>query len=75
MCEPDQQTWDLSPNDVEAIRIAVHVLSVIEEGERSTLVVINTTKNGKIVAIGNHHGHGDTWLEAYSDAGRLLNSK
>ena len=79
MCEPDQQTWDLSPNDVEAIRMAVRVLSVIEEGERSTLVVINSLKKGKIVAIGatdrQHQGRGDTWLEAYSAAGRLLNAK
>ena len=30
MAEDDQQTWDLSPNDQEAIRLAVRVLSVLE---------------------------------------------
>lgn len=26
MCQPNQQTWDLSPNDVDAIR---HVLGIV----------------------------------------------
>jgi hypothetical protein len=30
MASEDQQTWDLSPNDQEAIRLAVRVLSVVQ---------------------------------------------
>jgi len=29
MCDPDQQTWDLSPKDVAAIAMAVRVLNVL----------------------------------------------
>ena len=31
MCEPDQQTWDLSPNDTEAIAMAVRMLEQQKE--------------------------------------------
>jgi hypothetical protein len=83
MSKPGQQTWDLSPNDVEAIRLAVNVLSVIQaadedHGGNLDVYDIDTSEdedkeeNQKMLNIGNSEFYGSTVMECFVKAGESL---
>jgi hypothetical protein len=85
MIAPGQQTWDLSPNDVEAIAMAVRVLDVIAflDKPHCRMDLIDSNKVGKVLAletrsddsctiVSGRQFRGETWLECFSEAGRSI---
>ena len=72
MCEPGQQTWDLSPKDVAAIALAVRVLSVIQSVNPILGISIYKTMIGAGMAIDDRHFQELSLLECFSEAGREL---
>lgn|GEM_PF-2107344 len=78
MIKPGQQTWDLSPNDVAAITMAVQVLSVIEaadgdhEGSLTAGNVYPDNPFFKRIQIGDVQTFGATTMECFRAAGEKL---
>ena len=83
MCEKGQQTWDLSPNDVEAIRLAVDLLNVIQasdedHGGQLDIYDVDTSEDGddsedvKMLRVGDEEFYGRTVLECFLKAGESL---
>ena len=75
MCEPDQQTWDLSPKDVAAIAMAVRVLSVIQSVEPLRGMSVYKIMTGVGIAIDGRHFQESSLLECFSEAGRELENE
>ena len=78
MIKPRQQTWDLSPNDVAAITMAVQVLSVIEAADADHEGSL-TAGNGypdnpffKRIQIGDVQTFAATTMECFRAAGERL---
>ena len=72
-----QQTWDLSPNDVKAITLAVRVLSVIEHcdktGETIESYNLDLVVDSAMLQIGfDREFYGKTLLECFDKAGGWL---
>lgn len=82
MVADGQQTWDLSPKDVEAIKLAVDVLEAIAisdglfNGDIETYPV-DSTETPKLLCFGlsDLEYYGQTSLDCFAIAGRELNGK
>jgi len=72
MIERGQQTWDLSLNDVEAISLAVRVLSVIETVNPLSGISVYKTMIGAGIEFDGKHFQGASLLECFSAAGRSM---
>ena len=78
MIVPDQQTWDLSPRDVAAITMAVHVLNAIEaadEDHEGSLTAGNVYPDNpffKRIQIGDVQTFAATTMECFRAAGERL---
>jgi hypothetical protein len=77
MAESGQQTWDLSPNDVEAVRLAADVLSMIEAADddhHGHLEMYDVDTDGdneflKMLEVGSAEFYGMNALECFEKAG------
>lgn len=71
MAEEGQQTWDLSKNDQEAIRLAVRVLTVIQylDEKQSFIESGPVSAGGLCLFFNNHEIDAENHLIAFSEAG------
>ena len=71
-----QQTWDLSPNDVKAITLAVRVLSVIEHCDKNGHQIesydLGNCDEPTVLQAGDRTFYGKTLLECFDKAGGWL---
>ena len=71
MAEDGQQTWDLSKNDQDAIRLAVRVLTVIQylDEKQSFIESGPVSAGGLCLFFNNHEIDAENHLIAFSEAG------
>ena len=76
MASPGQQSWDLSPNDVEAIQLAAAVLSMIESADdhhygHVEMYDVDTDGDNefrKMLQVGTNEFYGMNALECFEKA-------
>lgn len=74
MAEDGQQTWDLSKNDQEAIRLAVRVLTVVQYLDQMPAYIESgpLAGGGLSLNFGMHEIEAESHLTAFSEAGEEL---
>ncbi len=74
MAEKNQQTWDLSPNDQEAILFAVRVLSVLEYlDQMPTFVESGPMAGGGLALVaGIREVEAESHLTAFAKMGEMI---
>lgn len=65
MCEPDQQTWVLSPKDVAAIAMAVRVVTASQVLVRGVFAEINDVTQGSEETLGKISDRIDEFSEIH----------
>ncbi len=77
MAAEGQQTWDLSKNDQEAIRLACRVLAVIQYlDEKDSFIESGPISAGGLcLFFNNHEIDADDHLAAFSEAGEEVKAE
>jgi hypothetical protein len=77
MAEDGQQTWDLSPNDQEAIRLATRVLALIQylDEKESFIESGPVSAGGLCLFFNNHEIDAESHLEAFSEGGKEVKAE
>jgi hypothetical protein len=77
MAEDGQQTWDLSKNDQEAIRLACRVLAVVQylDEKESFIESGPCSAGGLCLVFNNHEVDAETHLIAFSEAGKEVKAE
>ena len=80
MVTKGQQTWDLSPKDVQAIQMAVDVLELLVHADRQhdghlEMYDVDDQETPKMLCVGADDEHyGETAFECFVSAGAALRS-
>lgn len=78
MAAKDQQTWDLSPNDVLAIDMAVGILELIVHADREhngdlEMYDVDDDETPKMLSVGmRHEFYGETAFECFAKGAEQL---